>query len=121
MDWVAAARRTDPATVEGRMWAALQRLVAARRATRAVHAHGAVIPVDTSNGSVAGILRAHAGERLLLLANVSELSQGVGLDVARAHEVAVTAQASEPDGRPLVLEGDTLVLAPYAFAWLRGG
>src|SRR3954466_7077253 len=34
MDWEAASRRHDPATIEGRLWAGLQRLVAARRATR---------------------------------------------------------------------------------------
>jgi hypothetical protein len=76
--------------------------------------------VDTGNGSVVGLLRQHAGARLLLLANVSELAQGVGRDVARAHGVAVTDEAAEPDGRPLVVEGDTLVLPPYGFAWLRG-
>ena len=40
MDWEAAERRHDPASVEGRLWAGLRRLVAARRATRAVHAQG---------------------------------------------------------------------------------
>ena len=40
MDWEAAARRHDPASVEGRLWAGLRRLIDARRATRAVHAQG---------------------------------------------------------------------------------
>src|SRR3954462_14766394 len=35
MDWEAASRRHAPATIEGRLWAGLQRLIAARRATRA--------------------------------------------------------------------------------------
>src|SRR3954471_3421399 len=38
MDWDAAGRRHDPVTVEGRLFGGLRRLVAARRATRAVHA-----------------------------------------------------------------------------------
>ena len=40
MDWEAAERRHDPASVEGRLWTGLQRLIAARRATRAIHVQG---------------------------------------------------------------------------------
>src|SRR3954468_7297841 len=36
MDWTAAGRRHDVAPVEGRLWAGLQRLIAARRSTRAI-------------------------------------------------------------------------------------
>src|SRR3954464_1997425 len=38
MDWAAAGRRHDAATVEGRLFGGLRRLVEARRATRVVHA-----------------------------------------------------------------------------------
>ena len=42
MDWDAAARRDDPGTLEGRMFAGLRELVAARRACPALHAAGTV-------------------------------------------------------------------------------
>ena len=62
MDWEAAERRHDPASVEGRLWAGLQRLVAPAAATRAVHVQGAVEPLWTGNDHVFGALREHAGE-----------------------------------------------------------
>ena len=69
MDWEAAARRHDPETVEGRLWAGLRRLIAARRATRAIHVQGVTEPIWTGNDHVFGLCREQAGERLLVLAN----------------------------------------------------
>jgi amylosucrase len=60
MDWWVAERRHDAMTVEGRVWAGLQRLVQARRATRADHAQGAGVPIVTGNDHVFGMLREHA-------------------------------------------------------------
>jgi amylosucrase len=90
MDWAAAELRHDPATVEGRLFAGLQRLVELRRATRAVHAEGTAEAIWTGNDHVFGLRREHAGSRLLLLANFSP----------------------EPQ------EAEGVALAPYAYAWL---
>ena len=90
MDWEAAARRHDPATVEGRLWAGLQRLIAARRATRAIHVQGVVEPIWTGNDHVFGLCRAQAGERLLVLANFTADPQPVALSVLRDHGFALT-------------------------------
>jgi amylosucrase len=120
MDWAAAERRTDPATVEGRLWAGLKRLVAARRATRAAHAQGLSEPVWTGNDHVFGLLREHAGERLLVLASFAPEPQAVHAAVAHDRGFAVTDAAAEPDGRPLRTEGDFVVLAPYQHLWVRG-
>ena len=95
MDWAAAERRHDPATVEGRLWTGMQALVAARRATRAVHAQGRGEPLDTGNEHVFGLRREHAGERLLVLANFSAEPQSVASG------------------------GETIVLEPYGYAWLE--
>ena len=80
MDWAAAERRHDPATVEGRLWAGMQRLVELRRSTRAVHAQGTVEAIWTGSDHVFGLRREHAGDRLLLLANFSPEPQAVALD-----------------------------------------
>jgi amylosucrase len=120
MDWEAAERRHDPATVEGRLWAGLRRLVEARRTTRAVHVGGLREPLWTGNDHVFGLLRRHAGDQLLVLANFTEEPQWVHLNVLRDHGVELGAGASVPDGRPLRVEREHLVLAPYQFTWLRG-
>src|SRR3954463_684009 len=120
MDWDAAGRRHDPATVEGRLFGGLRRLVAARRATRAVHAQAASEPGWTGNDPVFGLLREHAGERLLALASFTPEPQAVAAAVARDRGFAIADDAAAPDGRPLRVEGDFVVLAPYQHLWLRG-
>ncbi|HET9765529.1 MAG TPA: alpha-amylase, partial [Thermoanaerobaculia bacterium] len=119
MDWAAAQRRGDPDSVEGRLWDGLRRLVAARRATRAAHAQGAAEPLWTGNDHVFGLLRSQAGERLLLLANFTPERRPVGLALLSERGLEITHEAAQPDGRPLVLEQDTLVLEPYQYLWLR--
>ena len=120
MDWTAAEARHDPASVEGRLWGGLRRLIDARRATRAVHSQGATEPFQTGNHHVFGLERRHAGQRLVMLANFSEHRQLVRLAVVDDRGVAVTAAGAEPDGRPLGIEGDAVALEPYGYAWLLG-
>jgi amylosucrase len=119
MDWAAAERRGDPASVEGRLWDALRRLVAARRATRAAHAQGAAEPLWTGNDHVFGLLRSQAGKRLLLLANFTPERQRVSLAVVSERGLELRQDAAQPDGRPLVVDQDALVLEPYQYLWLR--
>jgi amylosucrase len=118
MDWGAAERRHDANTVEGRLFAGLRRLVAARRATRAVHAQGPTEPVWTGNDHVFGLVREHAGELLLVLASFTPEPQAVHGGVARDRGFAIAGDAARPDGRPLQVEGDYVVLAPYQHLWL---
>jgi len=112
MDWAAAERRHDPASVEGRLWRGLRRLVEARRSSPAMHAQGRSEPLWTGNDHVFGLLREHAGDRLLVLANVTEHEQRVGVHLAYEHGVAPRPGDA---GR---LEGGDLVLVPYGCAWL---
>ncbi len=120
MDWEAASRRDDPETVEGRLWAGLRRLIAARRATRAIHVQGVSEPIWTGNEHVFGLCREQTGERLLVLANFTAQPQAVGLGVARDRGFRLTEAASEVDGRPLEGYRDFIVLAPYQHLWLPG-
>jgi amylosucrase len=98
MDWAAAERRRDPDSVEGRLWAGLRRLVELRRSTRAAHAHGSSLPVSTGNDHVLGLRREYAGDRLLLLANLTAEPQPVAPGVV----------------------ADPLELEPYGYRWLSG-
>lgn len=120
MDWDAAERRGDPATVEGRLWAGLRRLVQARRSTRAIHVQGAVEPLWTGNDHVFGLCRAQAGERLLVLGNFTAAPQPVGLGMLAEHGFELTDAAGAVDGRPVEPYHDFVVLAPYQHLWLNG-
>jgi len=118
MDWDAAERRHDPASVEGRLWAGLRRLIAARRATRAVHAQSTGDPFWTGNDHVLGLERRRAGERLIVLANFTPEPQAVHLGVLHGRGVQLDPAGAVPDGRDLRVDGESLVLEPYQFAWL---
>jgi amylosucrase len=111
MDWAAAERRHAPETVEGRLFAGLQRLVAARRATRAVHAQARSEPRWTGNDHVFALARARAGESLLVVANFSADPQHVALNAPDG--------AADVDGRPLQRDRGHVVLAPYQHLWIR--
>jgi amylosucrase len=118
MDWAAAERRHDPATIEGRLWAGLQRLIAVRRGTPAINVQGVVEPIWTGNDHVFGLIRAQAGERLLVLGNFTSAPQPVARDTLR--DFALTETATDVDGRPLEVHQDFVVLAPYQHLWLHG-
>jgi amylosucrase len=117
MDWEAAARRHDPASVEGRLWAGLRRLIAARRATRAIHVQGVTEPLWTGNDHVFGVCREQAGEALLVVANFTADPQPVALEVIRSRGFTLTGEVTEPDGRGLEAYHDFVVLAPYQHLW----
>src|SRR3954447_6324940 len=114
MDWAAAERRHDPATVEGRLWAGLRRLVEARRSTRAIHVQGRSEARWTGNDHVFALAREQAGDRLLVVANFTADPQRVTLGID------VPDSAAAVDGRPLEPDGDVVVLAPYQHLWVRG-
>ncbi len=118
MDWDAAARRTAPGSPEAAIWNGLQRLIAARRSTRATHAHGAREPLWTGNDHVYGLLRTFAGERLLVLANFSADEQEVRASLVEDLGLRLDAGAAVPDGRGLHADGDAMILAPYQFLWI---
>lgn len=119
MDWEAAGRRRDPESVEGRLFAGLKRLVAARRASRAVHSQGRREAIWTGNDHVAGLHREHAGERLVVLANLTAGVQSVWLGPAYERGVRLGPDAAAADGRPLAESDGHLALKPYQHAWLR--
>ncbi|CAA9465394.1 MAG: GH13_4 / GH13_16, partial [uncultured Solirubrobacteraceae bacterium] len=119
MDWPIADARHDRESVPGQIFAGLCRLVTARRATRAVHADGTLRPLRTGNDHVFAMLREHAGERVLLLANLTAGLQPVGSGVMREHGLALTPSAAEADGRMARAQADSVLLEPYQFLWLR--
>jgi maltose alpha-D-glucosyltransferase/alpha-amylase len=110
---VAAQQRTPSSLLN-----TMKRLIAARKRCRAF-GRGSIEFLRPLNQNILAFLREHEDETILVVANLSERSQPVALDLAR-HRGAV----------PLELLGDTrfppigeapyfLALGPHGFYWFR--
>jgi amylosucrase len=109
MDWEKAARRTDPATLEGQLYQRLQHLIDLRRSSPAL-AGGALRVLDTGNDHVFGFERVQGAERLVLLANFSELTQ-----ILDPNLIGLTPQAYDRiAGQPF-----NSALQPCQLVWLK--
>ena len=71
-DWAAAARRADPGTPEGTVFAALRELETIRAKNRVFDSGAKVWVIDTGNDAVLGIGRYRDGEKLLAFFNFAE-------------------------------------------------
>jgi amylosucrase len=120
MPWSVAARRHDPAGVEGRIFAGLRHLVAVRSGLAALHASVEPGPVDVGNRAVLSLLRRHPAGTLLQVYNLSGVWQPFASGAVH-HLVDhlggrpwehVSGLAPEPDGE------DRFWLPPYAAWWL---
>ncbi len=116
MPWDVAARRRDPDTLEGRVFALIRHLGEVRRSLPTLHAAVESDSVTTSNPSVLAVLRRHAAGDLVQLYNVSpdwqHCDAGV-LGSLRGRDLVDRLG----DDVPLIEDGH-LVLAPYAAVWL---
>ena len=120
MDWSAAARRHDTATVEGRVFDGFRTLIEARRTTAAIHAAGTVSWMWPGDPRVAGFVRRHpAGGKLMVLANVSEDVVAVDPALPARFGFARPVDVLAP-GDPLVSDG-ALRLGPLGLRWLVDG
>jgi amylosucrase len=116
MPWAKASRRTDPATLEGRVYAMVKHLGDVRRSLPALHAAVESVPTETSNPAILAVLRSHAAGDLVQLYNVSPDWQRCDVAALGAlHDRALTDHLS---GDPLRIEAGQVVLAPYAAVWL---
>jgi amylosucrase len=115
MDWARAEHRHDLTTPEGQIFNRLQQLIALRKEQDAFW-DGDVEVVDSGNPHVFSYVRAHAGKRVLVAANMSERAQRIDGNRLRVHGPGyqfvdiVSGQAYTADA-PLMLE-------PYTFVWL---
>ena len=139
MDWARAARRSDPASVEGRAFAALRGLARARQDLLALRSGGTTEILPTGSQSVLANRRAHPRSApLLSLTNFSDASQAVeagiiaraGLRDARLAYSSTVVDAGVPrigpppigsaPIEPALIESAPIELAPWSFAWLTG-
>ena len=114
-DWVAAERRGDNATVDGRLFSGLTHLIRLRTRS-AVLAGGQMDVVYTGNGSIMSYVRQTASGSILVLANFSETAQTIRAEALRQQSgdgLLVDLVTGDT-----VLSVDDLVLAPYGLMWV---
>ena len=120
MDWDAAARRHDPAALEGQVFAALAALSRARRGLLALRSGGQTEVIPTGHRSVLAFRRAHPRSApFLSLTNFSDTAVTVDAEViARAGlDQARLVHGTEPG---TTLWADRVQLPAWGFAWLAG-
>ena len=116
MDWAAAARRSDPATLEGRVFGWIQRLGTARKDLLALRAGGEFEVVVVDNPHVLAWRRRHprSGE-FIGLANFSEADQSI--DTEPFHALGRLETVLSSDGALDIRDGRAH-LPGLGFAWL---
>jgi amylosucrase len=120
MDWSRAARRRDPGTLEGRVFAAIRGLIGARRSLLALRSGGITEILPTGNPSVLAYRRVHPRSApFLSLTNFSDTAQSADAGViARAglHQ----PRCVRSTGDDAVIGADRIELPAWGFAWLAG-
>jgi amylosucrase len=118
MDWTAAARRSQPGTVEGHMFRAMRALGAARAASPALRSNAPAAVIDAATDAVFAYRRGPVGGRAVLaVVDVQGAGRLIARDVLRAAGVETPA-LYHTGVHPARLADDGLHLPPYGFAWL---
>ncbi len=115
MDWVAAERRHQPTTLEGRIFGGLRAIIDARRSSPELHAAIPVDVVEVGDARVFAFVRRHPIGTLLALHNVSAEPVRMDPDVVLRSGVEGAVDRLRPARR---LAGRPFVLDPYDSAWL---
>ena len=120
MDWALAARRGDPDSLEGRVFAAIRGLAAARRTLLALRSGGATEIVPTENRSILAYRRSHPRSApFLSLTNFSDTAQSADTSVIGRAGLHQPRHAHSTTGG-LAIAAGRLELPPWSFAWLTG-
>jgi amylosucrase len=119
IDWSKMDRRTDAATVEGRIFARLLRLIELRKQTPAFSGNDMQV-APFRNDHVFGFVRSGGGQRVLVLVNFTERSQSVDANEVRLYGLNYSFQELV-GGSALQLDGGEIPLQPYQVMWLLAG
>jgi amylosucrase len=120
MDWDAAARRHDQASIEGRVFAAIRGLSDARRSLLALRSGGRTELLPTENPSVLAYRRVHPRSApFLALTNFSDVTQAVDAGIIARAGLYEPAHVHSSTGQ-LSISAGRIELAPWSFLWLTG-
>ena len=107
-DWTLAEKRHDPASRQGRLFAALRALETCRAQEIAFRADAVVEVLETGSDRVLGVSRRYEDRRVVALFNFSETEETVYLQGETLHDLL---GGGEVDLREVHLP-------PYGFLWL---
>jgi amylosucrase len=120
MDWAAAARRHDPDSIEGRVFAAIRGLAQARRSLLALRSGGRTELLPTENRSILAYRRVHPRSApFLALTSFSDITQSVDAGIVARAGLYQPAHAHSSIGR-LDIGVGRVELPPWGFVWLSG-
>ncbi|MFN8078022.1 MAG: alpha-amylase family protein [Kineosporiaceae bacterium] len=126
MDWHAAAQRTDPTTVAGRIFGGVRHLGRLRAQLPSLHAAVESEPVDVGAGGLMVLHRRHPAGTLLAVYNVSEHWQHLPAEAVRAAGLTrpwdhISSFAPRLEGTDAAGRGGFYALPPFAAWWLTSG
>ncbi|NNU81423.1 alpha-amylase [Halovulum dunhuangense] len=116
MDWEAAARRRDPATIEGRIFGGVQRIMARRAGLRQLHGGHPTEILPPPTPSVLAFRRAAPGEPVVCLFNFRETEQWVPASWLQAQ--GVTIWRDRLGEQPLDPAAGGVLLPRYGALWI---
>ena len=120
MDWSQAARRRDPDSLEGRVFAAIRGLADARRSLLALRSGGSTEILPTQNRSVLAYRRVHPRSApFLSLTNFSDITQSADAGVIARAGLYQPVPVHSTTGKFTISAGQ-IELPPWSFAWLSG-
>jgi amylosucrase len=120
MDWARAARRHDPDSLEGRMFAAIRGLADARRSLLALRAGGSTEILPTESRSVLAYRRVHPRSApFLALTNFSDVTAWPDAGIIARAGLREPAHVHSTTGQ-LTISAGRLELPPWSFVWLTG-
>ena len=116
MDWDRAARRSDPASIEGRLFAGLTHILGRRRATAQLHAANPTDILDFGVDGVFAFARRSPTGPLICLFNFTD--RWLTLDLSALRAAGVTQWHDHLADAPVDLTHGHLALAPQGRVWL---
>ncbi len=114
-DWSRARKRTNARTLEGRVFKGLTQIINVRKVTPEL-AGGQATFIDSGNGHVLSYIRNNS---VLVLANFADYEQTISINTIRARWPQLVTRATNLMTGQVQTVGETLVLKPHAFLWLK--